>query len=213
MDTLRRRNPFKSTDDPLDEDRVLDEQEQDELIEKLHEENKRQNLKHYRFIQACLSYTIIFQVIFMLLPRQITPFYVFLPNHKTPRSPLMPLTTFWALFDTLVLLNLVYRLPQDLSFPRLLRYWILRSTNSLKIPYHTQQTLRRHLPLSETQSGLLLCIPPIIAIVCTVDIPQILWWILPLFVFASQMLVISWIKETEREMEGLEKLKYEAKGA
>lgn len=153
------------------------------------------------------------QVIFMLLPRQITPISMFFPNHKTPRSPLIPLATFWTLFDTLILLNLVYRLPKDLSFPRLLRYWILRSTDSLKIPHHTRQALHRHLPLSEMQSGLLLCIPPTIAIVRIVDIPQILWWALPLFVFTSQMLVISWIKETEREMESLEKLKYEAKGA
>ncbi|KAF8506317.1 hypothetical protein JB92DRAFT_2962687 [Gautieria morchelliformis] len=213
MNKLKQRSAFKfSNDNEVHEDtQVLDEQEQEEVIEALRSEHASSSRHYYKFLQGCLSFTILLQCWFFVSPRLGTPVHVFIPNVKTPLPNLIPFATWFTLLNIIMLLNLMLHLPKDMSFPRLL-HSILSSLMSW-LPLHIQELAGRHVPFPITWTAGLFISPAIIAMFTVTDIPQILWWSLPNIVLGIVVLVTSWIKQTSLDMERLEKMKYEAKGA
>jgi hypothetical protein len=110
-----------------------------------------------------------------------------------------------------MLLNLTLHLPKDMSFPRLL-HSILSSLMPW-LPLHIQELADRHVPFPISWTASLFISPTVVAVFTVADFPQILWWSLPNVVLGIVVLVTSWIKQTGLDMERLEKMRYEAKGA
>lgn len=142
--------------------------------------------------------------------RPVTPVHVLFPVKK-PSPSLIPFANWFALLNIIMLLNVMLHLPKDLSFPRVL-HSVLNSLMS-RLPIHIQEATRPHIPLPVTLTACLCTFPLSVAVSTVRDIPQILWWSLPDIVILTVVLVRSWIKGTNLDMEGLEKMKYEAKGA
>ncbi|KAF8577044.1 hypothetical protein K439DRAFT_587503 [Ramaria rubella] len=138
--SLRQRVPFRfSADNEENDEVVLDEQEQEEIIETLRNENTSFNQHYYKFLQGCLSFTIIFNCWFLVSQRQITPIHIFFPNVKTPLPDLIPFATLFTLLNIMVLLNVMLHLPEELSFPRLLHRVISNLITNIPLALDIQE--------------------------------------------------------------------------
>ncbi|KIJ54544.1 hypothetical protein M422DRAFT_24493 [Sphaerobolus stellatus SS14] len=213
MDTLRRRNPFKNTDahDGEDTNLILDEQEQEEVLDDLRKQSTETAEDFYMFLQVFLGIFIFFQLWFLVSPREATPFHILHPYVKTPLPPLIPMSALFSLVALTVLLNVVLYLPEHLTLPRVIRSGIRQIVSCL--PRNSQVLVNSFIPLSKIWSIGLLSIAPLLSIIFVADVPQIIWWLFPVLVMGTVVLSISWIEDTNVQIDRLEKMKYEAKGA
>jgi len=205
METLRRRIPFQTSEEGQEDDRILDEEEQEQVLEALHKENDLRTQQYYTFLQICIAITLFLQLLFLFSQR--TPLHILHPNLKTPAPPLIPLSTLFTMLNIVALLNSALYLPEDMVLPH--------AINQIKsrVFSEAQEALSTSLPFPLMWGVLLSSLAPAISILGVKDVPQILWWAFPALVVGIAGLVISWIRDTKAELMSLEKLKYEAKGA
>ncbi|RXW22502.1 hypothetical protein EST38_g3369 [Candolleomyces aberdarensis] len=107
MENLRRRVPFKQSEDELeDQERILDEQEQETVVEKLRTANAHANTQYQFMIQVLLGLSMVAQIFYLFTPSKRTPLENIFPVSSPSDSPL-PLSTILTLIYIGVHVNLL----------------------------------------------------------------------------------------------------------
>ncbi|QRV77684.1 hypothetical protein RhiJN_05699 [Ceratobasidium sp. AG-Ba] len=192
--TIRRRKAFGFSEDGAreDENRVLDEQEQEEVIDGLREAARRSNDSLTRVIAGILILGIVSQLYFlsmMLRGSQLTPFTPLLNTFLEPK-PLIPLASLLTTLHVGVLvLNLTSLLPT-----------LSNLQNSIPADFS------RYAPLST-------CLAPMLAVISGRDVAQLAWWCVPAEITALVWVSRGWMASAVEDVAGLERLRYDSKGA
>ncbi|KAG8687748.1 hypothetical protein FRC08_011823 [Ceratobasidium sp. 394] len=193
--TVRQRKAFAFSEDGENvegENRILDEQEQEEIIDELRQAAKRSNDNLTMVITGILVIGIVSQLYFLsttLRGSQLTPLSPLLDTFLEPKS-LIPLAS------TLTVLHIgVLALDIISLFPTL-------SNVQKSIP----ADISRYAPLTA-------CIAPIIAIISGRDVAQLAWWCVPAEITALVWVSRGWMAGAVEDITGLEQLRYDSKGA
>ncbi|PCH40055.1 hypothetical protein WOLCODRAFT_162055, partial [Wolfiporia cocos MD-104 SS10] len=112
--SLRQRIPFRfsgddNTDD-ADDTRILDEQEQEEVIAHLRAQSHASAQRDARLVQAVLALSCLLHIMFLLDQTHTSPLYVLLTAHTPPATSIplaAPLTLLHVLLHVLLFLRLL----------------------------------------------------------------------------------------------------------
>lgn len=147
----------------------------------------------------------ISHVIYLFSSKEVSPLAVLFPDASSPDPTLpdpVPFATAFSLFQILLHAHLsLYCLPQSHSYRKL-------ALNTLIPP-----SLALPLPLSHPAAIILPLVGPCYALVLGRGRADILWWGMPGILTALVALVTKWMRDGERDLEVLEKLRYTARGA
>ena len=136
----------------------------------------------------------------MFSPTKVPPLAVLLPD--SPLSDPVPLATTLTVLQILIHIHLgIYCLPPNHPYRKLVQNASLPP--SLTLP----------LPLSHPITVVLPLIGPIYAFLLGRGRADVLWWAMPGMLTALIALVTKWMRDGERDLEELEKLRYTARGA
>ena len=91
MESLRRRIPFKQ-DDESHEDRVLDEQEQEAVVEALRSSNASSNAQYRVLLQILLATSALLQLVCLFSSSNASPLFSVFPDASQDMTPI-PLAT------------------------------------------------------------------------------------------------------------------------
>ncbi|TFY70657.1 hypothetical protein EVG20_g2343 [Dentipellis fragilis] len=189
MSSLRQRIPFSSSadEDETEDTRILDEEEQDDLINGLRVQNEESNALYLRILRITLGLSCLLHLVFLASPTKDSPLTIFWPTHA---SQPLPLTAFFALLHVAVHFNLLL-----ISWPN--RPLILRNIKPL-------QYILMY-PAS--------AVAPVLCIFLGLGLPNFMWWSMTPTIILLHDTVHRWILQGEESIAELEKLKYTAKGA
>ncbi|KAI0335871.1 hypothetical protein GY45DRAFT_1239731 [Cubamyces sp. BRFM 1775] len=198
MSEIRQRVPFRFSEEGDQDNHILDEQEQEELIDRLRQASSSSNAIYLWGLQAVVGLSILLHGMYLFRSPRQSPFAVFSPN-APPEAPI-PFATFLAFLQTAILCNLSLNLlPQSHPIRHALR------TDAL--PFQ--------LPLQS--SHLVALLAPGVAPACALLLGQswvdTLWWCTAGIVMALVAIVLRWMREEENEIAELENLRYTARGA
>ncbi|KAH6912608.1 hypothetical protein BKA70DRAFT_1422182 [Coprinopsis sp. MPI-PUGE-AT-0042] len=98
MESLRRRVPFKQDDDEGNETRILDEQEQEQVVEDLRSRNDSSNAQYRLWLQGLLAISALLQLIYLFNPSKDSPLLTLFPPSGPASSP-VPLSTLLTLIS------------------------------------------------------------------------------------------------------------------
>ncbi|KAF8606833.1 hypothetical protein BDV93DRAFT_520456 [Ceratobasidium sp. AG-I] len=193
--TVRQRKTFAFSDDgdkELDDNLILDEQEQENVINDLRQAARQSNEQTVWVISGVLGMGIALQLYFLSM--------LLNGSHRTPFTPI--LDTF---LDPKPLI--------PLSIPLTLTH----------IAIHTLDIICLLPPLSHLQKSvpsdvlryapLTTCIAPVVAMLSGRDVAQLMWWSVPAEVSALVWVSRGWMAGAVEEVTGLERLRYDVKGA
>ncbi|KAG8936294.1 hypothetical protein FRC02_003231 [Tulasnella sp. 418] len=231
---IRQRLGFKDEpeDDLLNEEeqRILDEQEQEEIIRRIRETSAKADYVHLQSLRMILVVSATLQLVFFLTQ------WSWPPNSPYPAptplaglfnssrgSPLIPCAIIFTLttltlhvLDFLALGNPTTS-PSQSNQPRLL------SSNVINIPIQIPSSLfissQSRTPLSSATLHIdiprpaLHILAPALSLLLRRDFPQTIWWALPGLLTGFIMLAQRWMNETTENMDRLERLRYDSKGA
>ncbi|EJC98448.1 uncharacterized protein FOMMEDRAFT_161821 [Fomitiporia mediterranea MF3/22] len=185
MESLRKRVPFKSdTEGDTGEDtRILDEQEQDELIAEFRGKAESMDKRIYRQAQIYTGISCLLHTIFFFRPSLLD------------ETPIM-FARLFALVNVLVHVNL-----------------LLLLTPSLDTPVHQLAKETPHLPLSPIRTLCVAGAAPIFSLISRRGWQQTSWWSVAFVITLLVWVMQQSIQENKASLENLEKLKYDAKGA
>ncbi|KAM5533471.1 hypothetical protein V8D89_012909 [Ganoderma adspersum] len=196
---IRQRVPFRFSEDGDSDGRVLDEQEQEEVIDRLRKQNEDSNTVYYTGLQVVIGLSLLIHSVFALSSTRLSPLAPLFPN--LPSEP-VPFANALLLLQFLVHANLVvYCLPPKhhlrlkISNTRLPRSWSLP------------------LPLSHPLSIVLPMVAPVYSLFLGRGTVDVLWWSATGFLTAVIALTTKWMKDAAKDVEELEKLRYRARGA
>ncbi|KAA1469861.1 hypothetical protein DENSPDRAFT_835533 [Dentipellis sp. KUC8613] len=189
MSSLRQRIPFNfnANADETEDTRILDEEEQDNLINHLRAQNEESNALYLRILRAALGLSCFLHFVFLASPTKDSPLTVFLPTYVS--GPL-PFAIFFALLHIAVHFNLLL-----ISWPN--RPLILRNVE----PF-------RYILMYATSA-----VAPVLCIFLGLGFPNFLWWSMTPAIILLHDTVHRSILQGEESIAELEKLKYTAKGA
>ncbi|KLO12989.1 hypothetical protein SCHPADRAFT_828687 [Schizopora paradoxa] len=208
MDQMRKRNPFKSIDDGVEQDdvRILDEQEQEEVIQELRRVNNASNNQFLIALRILVGISTFLRVLSFDSPQLILSLFLTIRTHDSP----IILSRLFALLHTGVHLNVLLHLftnsnssPGAAGISRQIRLddvpsWIA------DVPY---------LPLPFTWTFFLALLAPLTSIVSTRAWQQSAWWSTAFCLSLVSGRILAWISEGEESIRKLEGLQYNAKGA
>ncbi|TFK40807.1 hypothetical protein BDQ12DRAFT_734000 [Crucibulum laeve] len=195
MDTIRRRVPFKFSEEKEEkETEVLDEQEQDELIEKLRRENEISNRQYLVLIRVVLALSALLQFVFLFSPSKSSPLFSLFPAASVGEDLSMPLPTLFIMLSLFVHLNLAF-----LFHPNEIRMLLQLNQNPSPLSYELLYTLS--------------AVPPTLSAFLWRPWQTTLWWCFtPMIVFIVHT-VMSAIDNGNESIADLETMKYVAPGA
>ncbi|KAG9097090.1 hypothetical protein FRC06_007977 [Ceratobasidium sp. 370] len=193
--TVRQRKAFAFSEDGEiieDESRVLDEQEQEEIIDELRQAAKRSNDNMTMAITGMLVLGIVSQLYFlstMLRGSQLTPLSPLLDTILEPR-PLIPFASILTILHIGILaLDIISLLP---------------ALSNLQKSIPTD--FSRYAPLTT-------CLAPALAILSGRDVAQLAWWCVPAEITALVWVSRGWMAGAAEDIMELEQLRYDSKGA
>ncbi|KAI1789640.1 hypothetical protein LXA43DRAFT_1020551 [Ganoderma leucocontextum] len=173
---MRQRVPFRFSEDGDSDGRVLDEQEQEQVIDRLRQQNEDSHTVY------CMGLQVVIGISLLMYP--------------------VPFANALLLLQFLVHGNLIiYCLPPKNLPQRIVsNTWLLRS---LSLP----------LPLSHPVSIILPMVAPVYATLLGRGRVDVLWWSATGLLTVIVALATKWMKDAEKDVEELEKLRYRARGA
>ncbi|KAG8702688.1 hypothetical protein FRC12_008686 [Ceratobasidium sp. 428] len=193
--TVRQRKVFTFSEDgdkTEDEARILDEQEQEDIVDELRQAAKRSNDSLARAITGILVLGIISQLYFLstiLRGSQLTPLSPLLDTFLEPK-PLIPLASVLTVLHVGILsLDIISLLPALSSLQK-------------SIP----ADFSRYAPLATS-------LAPTLAIISGRDVAQLAWWCVPAEITALVWVSRGWMAGAVEDIAGLEQLRYDSKGA
>ncbi|KAH7922954.1 hypothetical protein BV22DRAFT_1016295 [Leucogyrophana mollusca] len=192
MNSLRQRIPFKypsdssSTEEPL----VLDEQEQDELIDKLRTRNSTSDRQHRLGLQLTIALSCILHLVY-LFSDQDSPLFAMFPAGPSGKGSPLPLSRLVTMVDVLFHVNLGV----------LVHPWPMRGSHIVSFP------------LSYMYAFAWSAIPPTLSLLAGKAWQTTAWWSMMLITTWVSHVVQAWIEETDEGFSEFEKMKYQAAGA
>ncbi|TBU28630.1 hypothetical protein BD311DRAFT_722194 [Dichomitus squalens] len=196
---VRQRVPFRfSEDDDLD-GHVLDEQEQEEVLDRLRKQNQNSNAVYYTGLQFVVSLSLLIHAVFTFSSTKISPLAPLFPD--SPSKP-VPFTNALLLLQYMVHGNLIlYCLPRKHHMRQMIPNASLPRSFSLP------------LPLSHPAAIVLPLIAPAYATFLGRGIVDVLWWSAAGILSLVVGLATKWMRDAEKDVEELDKLRYTARGA
>ncbi|KAI0789732.1 hypothetical protein C8Q75DRAFT_764724 [Abortiporus biennis] len=200
--SIRQRTTYKfSEHDDENENRVLDEQEQEELIERLKEESQTRNAQHLFLMQIVIGLSFLLQVIYFLSDSRHPPIAALFPDYLPPNFGPIPLSIIFILLNMFIHLNLsVHLLPQHHHIRRI-------------FPRIYSSPYVHFIPLTFPILFGLSFPAPFVSLLIGNGLLDVAWWLettlLTWFVYAAQ----SWIGEESEGIRNLESMRYDVKGA
>ncbi|KAI0712144.1 hypothetical protein C8Q76DRAFT_622003 [Earliella scabrosa] len=187
---VRQRVPFRFSEDDEQDGHILDEQEQEELIGRLRQESETSNSIYYMGLQVVLGLSLLIHLVFLFSSSKLSPLEALLPS-SSPSQP-VPLATGLTFLNILIHLHLaLFTLPPTALPPH------------LKLP----------LPLSHPITVTVPAVAPAYALVLGRGQADVIWRAIPGILTVLVALVLKWIRDADRDLTELEKLKYNARGA
>jgi len=190
--SIRQRVPFRFSNNEEEDDRILDEQEQEELVQHLKEKAVAASNHYLLGIQVVIGLSCALHLIFIFKQPKESPLYALLPDH-TP-SPTIPLPTLFALLQILLQLHLIlHALP----------------------PAHPILGPMSFLPLSLSHPVTLAAtaVAPTFTLLLRHDWPDVAWWALTGSMTLLVFYVKKWIRQSEESVRELNGMRYDARGA
>ncbi|KAI0822311.1 hypothetical protein BC628DRAFT_1412417 [Trametes gibbosa] len=200
MAAIRQRVPFRFSEGEEQEDRILDEQEQEAVIDRLREKSASSNVVYRGGLQTAIALSFFLHVLYILRSPTHSPLAVVFP--EAPSGPPIPLAPLFALLQVAVHCNLSLN--------------VLPPTHRIRQIVHARSlppSLRPPIPLSHPATLLAPAIAPVYALLLGQGRADVLWWITTGALTTIVFLAMKWMKEEEEEITGLEKLRYTARGA
>ncbi|KAI0076348.1 hypothetical protein K474DRAFT_1684890 [Panus rudis PR-1116 ss-1] len=199
--SIRQRIPFKFSEDATgEEDRILDEQEQEELIQKLKSESESRTTQYTLTIHVLLGLCYILQIIYLFKSSKESPILALFPNDIAVNEHL-PAPNLWTLTNLFTLLNLtIHLLPQSHPVRQ-----SLRQLHSSPYTYF--------LPLPFPLLFSISAVPPTLALMLRRHWQEFAWWCFAPFMTWFVHSAEKWAREEAEGIQNLEKLRYDAKGA
>ncbi|KAH9891673.1 hypothetical protein C8Q73DRAFT_82831 [Cubamyces lactineus] len=198
MSAIRQRVPFRFTDEGDQDNRILDEQEQEELIDRLRQASSSSNAIYLWSLQAVIGLSILLHGLYLLRSPRQSPFAVFSPD--APTGAPVPFATLLTFLQIAILCNLSLNLlPQNHP----LRHTLRTDALPLQLP----------LPSSHVAALLAPVFAPAYAILLGQSWVDMVWWSTTGIVVALVAIILRWMKEEENEIAELENLRYTARGA
>ncbi|KAI0050395.1 hypothetical protein FA95DRAFT_622209 [Auriscalpium vulgare] len=184
MTALRQRLPFSNDEDRVNESefRVLDEEEQEEVIDTLRAQDAESNKLLVVLMRAVIGSSILLHVIYLV--RNENPINAFLAP-----TPPIPYTHLFSAINLAALANL------------LAKTWHAH-------PALQHVPLAPHILMYATAAA-----APVFCLVRGSGLTDVVWWSVALVTVGFQHLLHRSIASVETEIEKLESLKYNAKGA
>ncbi|KAI0648034.1 hypothetical protein C8Q79DRAFT_548549 [Trametes meyenii] len=204
MTAVRQRIPFRFSEDEGSEGHILDEQEQEEVIERLREQSAGSNTVYLIGLQGVIGLSILLSHFLYILrsPKQ-SPLVALFPD--TPSSEPVPLATPLTLLQVLIHCNLsLYVLS---LFPP--GHPLRQALRGSAFP----AWVRLPIPISQPAALFIPAVAPVYALVLGRSWPDVLWWATSGIITAVVVAALKWMKDEEQEIATLEKLRYTARGA
>ncbi|KAK7681527.1 hypothetical protein QCA50_015259 [Cerrena zonata] len=199
--SVRQRIPFKFSEDTQEEDQhILDEQEQEELIQKLKEESDVHNAQYLMVLQALIGLSSILQCIYLMKADKEPPIAPLITSELIPPTS-VPLPNLWTILNLFYHANLsIHLLP--LSNPIRQSLQKIRSSPYILL-----------LPIGYSILYGLSVAPALLSLFSGNSWVDVVWWLatpaMVYFVHSSQR----WFAQETEGIQNLEKLRYDAKGA
>lgn len=144
--------------------------------------------------------TLHSQLVFLFSSSKVSPLVALFPGSS---SEAIPFTTGFTVLQLLIHINLsLVVLPQNHNIRQTL-------LSKFDLPY----SLALPLPLSNPIAIALPTLAPATALVLGRGRADVLWWTVPGVLMGITALILGWIKDEERDLQELEKLRYTARGA
>ncbi|KDQ62335.1 hypothetical protein JAAARDRAFT_122292 [Jaapia argillacea MUCL 33604] len=197
MESLRKRVPFKlssdSSGDNFEETRILDEQEQEEIIEELKREISKSSSQYTSALVLVVGLSCLLQFISLLKPPTEHPFVpIFSSDIAEPAIPgARPFTVLHILIHANLLLSLLF----DQNWVKDLELGQFR------------------LPTSYTHMLLASAIAPILSVILGKTWATTGWWSVTILVSLLVQTVQGWLEAGNENIVELEKMRYVARGA
>ncbi|KAI0770278.1 hypothetical protein C8Q74DRAFT_1274495 [Fomes fomentarius] len=197
---VRQRVPFRFSEEDQLDGHVLDEQEQEEVLVRLRQESEGSNTVYRIGLQILYGLSLLVHLVFLFSSTKVSPLVALFPGSS---SEAIPFPTGFTVLQLLIHLNLsLVVLPQNHNIRQIL---FLHPD----LPY----SLALPLPLSHPIAITLPTLAPATALVLGRGRADILWWTVPGVLMGITALILKWIKDEEKDLQGLEKLRYTARGA
>ncbi|OBZ71542.1 hypothetical protein A0H81_08427 [Grifola frondosa] len=195
--SLRQRIPFRYFDAEEETERVLDEQEQEELIQDLRRQSDSSNNLYVTLLHVLLALSGIVHLIYLYSPTKESPFSALLGSHSP--APPIPLASAFDVLHMLLHLHLhLHLLHPEHPIRRML-------SSAPNIPFPLPLT---H-PLILTAPAL----APVLSLLLRRDWRDALWWSVASGMTWLVYSTLKWIQKNEEDIHELEKMQYDARGA
>ncbi|KAF9450584.1 hypothetical protein P691DRAFT_665001 [Macrolepiota fuliginosa MF-IS2] len=194
MDTLRRRTTFKFSEQDEGDDRILDEQEQDELIQNLRKQNEQSTNQQLIFVRILVLLSALLQFIHLLTPTKTNPLFVIFPNETQLSPPTIPFATGFTIISLLIHLNLAILFHPD------------------DVRTHLQLTHNPR-PLSYGLLYALSAVSPTLSIFLQLPWQITVWWLLTSIIVFVVQTVMDTVESGSQSVSELESMRYVARGA
>ncbi|KAI0776572.1 hypothetical protein BD413DRAFT_223949 [Trametes elegans] len=200
MNAVRQRVPFRFSEDEEQDNHVLDEQEQEEVIDRLRRESASSNAIYLIGLQAIIGLSVLLHAIYTLKSPKYSPLAILFPD--SPVGAPLPLGTPLALLQVLIHINLSLNvLPPT--------HPIRQAMRSSALP----PSFRPPFPLPHPATLLAPTLAPIYALLLGQGWTDVLWWSLTGLLTTIVVVTTKWMRDEEEELANLEKLRYTARGA
>ncbi|KAJ7600637.1 hypothetical protein C8J56DRAFT_910877 [Mycena floridula] len=195
MDAVRRRNPFRyQEDEQAQAGQILDEQEQEELIQRLRSENASYDQQYKLFLQAIVIISGLFQLVYFFNPSPETPLHALFPDDS---EETIPVPRVFTVICIMLHLNLSILLR-----PSELRQFLDRL--EVDVDLH---------PISYSLSYALAAVAPTLCLFVGHSWPTVAWWSLTGGVIFTVQTAQTAIDSGNESISSLEAMKYVAPSA
>ncbi|EGN98222.1 hypothetical protein SERLA73DRAFT_169246 [Serpula lacrymans var. lacrymans S7.3] len=193
MSELRKRIPFKMASDSTsesDERVILDEQEQEEVIQRLKDENSTWNQRHRILLQAMLGLSCLLEIIYLINPES-NPISSAIPSTSSEQDHPLPFTSLLTVLALLLHLNLALLIS----------------------PSKTISDAAPFLPISFFYVFICSAVPPFLCILTGRTWQMTVWWSVTGTMSWVVYSVRRMIDQADESLVALEKMKYASAGA
>ncbi|KAI0354992.1 hypothetical protein OH77DRAFT_1404123 [Trametes cingulata] len=197
---IRQRVPFRYSEDGEQEGHVLNEQEQEEVIERLRQESAGSNAAYLVGLQAVIGLSFLLHLLYIARSPHHSPLAVLFPDAQTGRP--LPLSTVLALLQLAIHCNLGLNVLSP-DHP------IRQAIQTSNLP----PSFRPPIPLSHPASLIAPAVAPLYALLLGQGWVEVLWWSITGILSGIVGVSLKWIQEEEAQIKELERLRYNARGA
>ncbi|KXN88076.1 hypothetical protein AN958_07535, partial [Leucoagaricus sp. SymC.cos] len=194
MDPLRRRTTFKFSEDDDGHERIFDEQEQDEVIQKLREQSERSKEQQLIFARVLVALSSILQFIHLLTPTRTNPVLVIFPEDTPSPKSTIPFTTGFTLLSLFIHLNLAVLFHPD------------------EVRTHLQLT-HNPKPLSYGMLYALSAVSPTLSLFLHLPWQTTTWWLFTAVIVFIVQNMMDTVESSSQGISELESMRYVSRGA